>query len=283
MTPNWDDPAIAAGANPTLPSDRYALALIFLRVVGAAHFPIQRRQREGRSLDVDFGLPAAARRARSLRADAPIWDLCARGLSTLDPPARPDAGAWVSALEEILDELGAMSQVRAVWAAQGGGQPAPSPASPGEAVSDVTVRPVEVVATVKRWERINPTAGGIAGRPAVPGTAPARSGVPVGPAAPVGPAVAVAFARSGGPGPLGGSVAGAAPPPPSIVALAREGARQGGRLWLDLHTSTAAALSRQGRRSQGATRVVACVVVDVVLLAVTFFVVAMVVSILLGI
>src|SRR6201999_136226 len=45
MTPNWDAPSIPAGANPDMLSDRYSLALIFVRVAGAAHYPIQRRQR----------------------------------------------------------------------------------------------------------------------------------------------------------------------------------------------------------------------------------------------
>ena len=40
-TPNWDDPALAPGAPPTRASDRYMLGITFLRVVGAAHFPLQ--------------------------------------------------------------------------------------------------------------------------------------------------------------------------------------------------------------------------------------------------
>ena len=58
MTPNWDDPAVPAGTNPTLASDRYSLALIFLRVVGAANFPIQARQRQREPVTVDFAVPA---------------------------------------------------------------------------------------------------------------------------------------------------------------------------------------------------------------------------------
>ncbi|HLI24378.1 MAG TPA: phosphotransferase, partial [Acidimicrobiales bacterium] len=64
MTPNWDDPAVARGTNPTLASDRYSLALIFLRIVGAANFPIQARQRGGGPVSVDFPVPAGGPASR---------------------------------------------------------------------------------------------------------------------------------------------------------------------------------------------------------------------------
>jgi hypothetical protein len=68
MTPNWDDPAVAAGTNPSRFSDRYSLALVFLRVVGAANFPIQARQRDGGAITVDFAMPRRAFDPRSGRA-----------------------------------------------------------------------------------------------------------------------------------------------------------------------------------------------------------------------
>ena len=89
MTPNWDDPAVAAGDNPTLESDRYSLALIFLRVVGAANFPIQARQRQGGPITVDFAVPAGHFGEALLGPGAPLWDLCERGLSVSDPACRP--------------------------------------------------------------------------------------------------------------------------------------------------------------------------------------------------
>ena len=53
---------MAGGGNPTLASDRYSLALIFLRVVGAANFPIQARQRQGGPITVDFAVPPGRHR-----------------------------------------------------------------------------------------------------------------------------------------------------------------------------------------------------------------------------
>ena len=93
MTPNWEDPSIPSGTNPTVESDRYSLALIFLRVVGAANFPIQARQREAPSVTVDFAVPPAQFGDALLGPGAPLWDLCERGLS-LDP-SRPAASGGV--------------------------------------------------------------------------------------------------------------------------------------------------------------------------------------------
>ena len=79
MTPNWDDPAVAAGHNPTLASDRYSLALIFLRVVGAANFPIQARQRKGgRSPSTSPCRAGPAATACSGRA--PVCGTCVSGV-----------------------------------------------------------------------------------------------------------------------------------------------------------------------------------------------------------
>lgn len=253
MTPNWDDPAIPTGANPTLASDRYSLALIFLRVVGAGHFPLQRRQREGDALSVDFGVPPPARRARSLREDGPLWSLCARCLSVREPAARPPAAEWIAALEEVLDDLGAMGQVRAVWAAQGGGAPAPSPSRAAPGAPDVRVRPVAASTAVRQWQRQAPPAA----RPSAAATPALRSAVTPAPAP--------------------------AAPPPGLTELALAGLRKGGEVWLAAHRATVASLATPGRRRQGAGRAVGCVVLDFALLAVVFYVFAMVASVVLGI
>lgn len=281
MTPNWDDPAIPAGGNPTLASDRYSLALIFLRVVGAAHFPIQRRQREGGSVGIDLGLPPAARRARSLREGAVIWELCARCLGVGDPGSRPGAGAWVSALEEVLDELGGMSQVRAVWAAQGGGEPAATPQVASTPVpTEVNVRPVPASGVTRRWER----SSAVSARAVTRGHGPVRAaGTSVVP----GP-VARGTWRGSVPGPPGpssaaGPVGQTAQPPPGILELFVTGSRRGGQLWLVTHRDAVAALLAPARRREGVWRGAGCLVLDFVLLAVGFYVVAMIVSVFSGI
>ncbi len=125
MTPNWDDPAVHSGGNPTLASDRYSLALIFLRVVGAANFPIQARQRQDGCITVEFAMAPGPVASVLTDRDAPIWALCAAGLSTASPDARPPASAWVAALEELLDQVGAHAVLQSVWAAQGGGPSGP--------------------------------------------------------------------------------------------------------------------------------------------------------------
>jgi len=158
MTPNWEDPSIPPGANPDLLSDRYSLALIFLRVAGAAHYPVQRRQRRRETVAVDFDVPEAARHLPSLRRGAPLWAICAAGLS-LQRSARPPAATWVDTLEAVLGEMAAdtgtdlAAQVRG---AQDGtvGEPAqpsvPARARP-PAVRDVVVRPVAATARTQAW------------------------------------------------------------------------------------------------------------------------------------
>ena len=160
MTPNWDDPSIPPGANPDLLSDRYSLALIFLRVAGAAHYPVQRRQRRREAVAVDFDLPDVARHLHSLRRGAPIWAICAAGLS-LQRSARPAAATWVATLEAVLDEMGAdagTDLAGAVRRAQDGPvgvakypTAAAEPAGPPPAVRDVTVRPVAATARTQAW------------------------------------------------------------------------------------------------------------------------------------
>ena len=264
MTPNWDDPAIPAGANPTASSDRYSLALIFLRVVGAAHFPLQSRQRQGEVLAVDFSVPTLGRRARSLAPHAAIWDVCARSLSANRPDERPPAAAWVGALEQVLDDLGAMALVRATWSAQGGGAPGSSPApvtpDPGR---DVLVRPVAAGPTA-RWERRRP-APGPAGAGPWRGRGSTQEAPPV-PARPADPAAAAPQDATA----------------ESLRQLKAEG-RRAARSWLALHRSALSGLARSGRRTAGAVRLLACLALDFVVLVAVGFAVAMVVSPWLGI
>ena len=210
MTPNWDDPAVAAGHNPTLASDRYSLALIFLRVVGAANFPIQARQRQGGPITVDFAVPSRHCRDALLGPGARLWDLCERGLSVSDPACRPPASAWLAPLEAILDALGAAPLMRAVWAAQGGGAPsAPVELAPLSSPRDVIIRPVparprppprrtlaHAPALAPPWRRAQPAG-------AVGGVGPAAGiGAAFGPtgSGPAGVAAAGPASVGGGPG-----------------------------------------------------------------------------------
>ena len=86
MTPNWDDPAVKAGANPTLESDRYSLALDLPARRRAANFPIQARQRQGGPITVDFAVPCNRFGEALLGPAAPLWDLCEQGLSVSRTP-----------------------------------------------------------------------------------------------------------------------------------------------------------------------------------------------------
>jgi hypothetical protein len=154
-TPNWDDPAVPTGSSPGPFSDRYSLALIFLRIAGAAHFPIQGRQRRGEPVSIDFELPATARQVASLSRSAPLWRMAAWGLDVREPCARPTAATWAAALEQVLEEMGAGATVRQVWGAQEGRVQA-QPSLPREPVPDrmptaVRVRPVAQTARTQAW------------------------------------------------------------------------------------------------------------------------------------
>jgi hypothetical protein len=189
-TPNWDDPAVQPGNRPDLASDRYSLALVFLRVVGAAHFPLQGLQRSGDHVSVDLELP---RRWRRL-ADMPrLWNLCERSLSVVAAKERPRPAEWVAELEGLLDALGHPELAAWVRAAQGdpasggtegghgsagptaparapararpaarahAGAPVASPLATSEAapagVLDVEVRPVIQHRLPSTWQLVNP-------------------------------------------------------------------------------------------------------------------------------
>ena len=171
-TPNWDDPALPRGAVPTEWSDRYTLGLAFLRVLGAANFPLQARQRSLEKLNVDLELPRSWRRLPDMPA---LWELCERALSLAGALDRPSPDEWSAQLEALLDVLGAADLGARVRAAQGdsssGGRPAAR--APMVTVPDVVVRPILRQRTASTWQLISPrpTLADAGERPAGPGLA----------------------------------------------------------------------------------------------------------------
>jgi hypothetical protein len=187
-TPNWDDPAVAAGRLPSEASDRYVLGLAFLRLVGAAHFPLQGRQRAHRQVNVDLELPRSWRKFPDMPG---LWELCERSLSLVNATERPTPAQWAAGLEDLLDVLGAAEMAARARAAQGDDRPARSAgngaggsapavlAMPAVTVPDVVVRPVLRHRAVATWQLIRsgpswPGAGGEAsgGRSAVASLTP---------------------------------------------------------------------------------------------------------------
>lgn len=300
MTPNWDDPAVAAGNNPTRESDRYSLALIFLRVVGAANFPIQARQRQrqgGGPITVDFAVPASRFAEVLLGPGAPLWELCGRGLAVADPSRRPPATAWVAALEAVLDTLGAADVMRSVWAAQGGGVPAPAPRlEPAESPVEVVIRPVLASRrAAPRWTLVPSAVPGAPWRhpPAVPG--PVGSGAASRPLANAGLAASVPGSWPPvGPVPVGPQPAGQVPvgqvpaasvPVHQVSITAQAGAylHEAAAWWVAVHRHTLQALWAAGQRGDGLRRLAVCILVDLAVALVGLFVVGMIVSPVLGI
>jgi hypothetical protein len=300
MTPNWDDPAVMAGSNPGPASDRYSLALIFLRVVGAAHFPIQKRQKEGEDIVLDVDVPGSARRLATLGPEAPIWSLCSSGLSATDPAARPPASAWVDALGKIIVELGATRIIDAVGAAQGQAPlPAPPPgravpplAIPPLAVSpragsqgSVTVRPVTAAIRTRRQVRRAPLAVGAPSGPAAAAAA----------AAPPPPTWSTTRTRTGGIVTTGQVTAGGVPaagtgrvvsrPVPTVPwrTQVRRALATFFRWLVAEHRRTLRYLRTPGRRARGVIRLPWCAAIDFLVAAVSFFVVAMIVGPFLGV
>lgn len=276
MTPNWDDPAVAKGTNPTAASDRYSLALIFLRVADAANFPIQARQRSGGAVSVDFSIPAGSRARALLDRSHPLWDLCARGLSVTDPAARPPASAWVAVLEEVLAAMGAADVAAAVRTSQGGG-PAASGAPGATAVAfpeagapgDVEIRPVLVARRHDRRGR----------KPAAPMLPPRHEPVRGGgmhwvPNQPV-PRPA-AHAQPAG-------TQGTVMPSQRAWPEIKVGMRRAALWWVAIHRRAISAFLTAGRRYEGFKSLVFCGIVDAGVAIVGLFIAAMVVSPVIGI
>jgi hypothetical protein len=320
MTPNWDDPAVVGGGNPTLASDRYSLALIFLRVVGAANFPIQARQRQGGPITVDFAVPRSHLGDALLGPGADLWDLCERGLNVSDPARRPPASAWLAPLEAVLDALGAAAMMRSVWAAQGGGAPSPPVELDSVAARrDISIRPV-VALPRPAPQRMLPYGPGRTApwRRSQPAGVPGAVGLTGGFAPAPGATGAGGFALApgsagGGSAPASGSAGGFSPAPGSpgagrlvtsaaaahpgapgsvgrppaatspVTAQARAHLAEAGVWWAALHRQMMRSLWTSGHRGEGARRLAACLAVDLALALVALFVVGMIVSPVLGI
>ena len=157
MTPNWDDPAVPRGHNPVRGTDRYSLALIFLRLVGAANFPVQARQRGGDRVEIRFPVPAGPGAELLLDPSAPVWRLCASGLALSHTEERPPALAWLTPLEEVLDAMGAVDMAQQASTAQGGDMPSRPPAPVGETQTDVSIVPERAPRRDRNWARVSPT------------------------------------------------------------------------------------------------------------------------------
>ena len=262
-TPNWGDPALKPGALPTAASDRYLLAITFLRVVGAAHFPIQGHQRSVAKVNVDLELPRSWRKL----ADMPgLWGLCERSLSLVNAADRPEPAEWVAHLEELLAVLSAPDLAASVRQAQGDPAPAASPAGgasrtltvPTVTVPDVVVRPVLRHRAPSTWRLISAGAPTGVGGEMLPGVAGGRG-----------------LTRSGAPNTVSGAGGtGAAPAPLSprqMLAAVMV-------TWGAAHRAAARWVRSPGRRAYGARRLAAVLVLDLAAACVAVFVVAMIIS-----
>jgi hypothetical protein len=240
-TPNWDDPARPADAWPTEAVDRYAIGLAFLRVVGAAHFPLQGRQRAADRVSVDLELPRSWRRLPDMPG---LWELCERSLSLVNAAERPVPSEWSAHLEELLGLLGAADLAAAVRAAQGdprtsldaraGSAPARLTGA-SVTVPDVVVRPVLRNRAVSTWQLID-----------------------VRPVAPVGDGPVVP-----------GSTGGVSP---------REFARRTVAAWGSAHQLALRLVRSPGRRAHGVRRIAGVLAIDLSAACVVLFLSAMAVS-----
>lgn len=293
MTPNWDDPAVPPGGNPALTSDRYSLALIFLRVVGAANFPVQARQRQGGSISIDFPIPPGFAGEVLLGPASPLWALCARGLSTELPESRPAPTEWVAALEAVLDGLGAAGMLHSVWSAQGGGPvraavPQPrvsmdscrSDDARTDVPADVIVRPVVASVHHPRPARLvvktgsSEPSGGLTRRSTSGGTGPTQS----------------SSAAARGLSPPGSLTRQSTTPAGSVRADPAMGQISAGlrialQWWLDAHRLLVRGIAGQGSAGAGENvqRLALCAAVDLAVAAFGLFLVAMAVAPFLGI
>lgn len=239
-TPNWEDPALRPDEAPRLWVDRYSLALIFLRIVGAANYPLQARQRSQPKVSLDLELPRSWRRLEDMPG---LWELCERSLSLAEPSQRPAPTEWAVQLELLLEALGEAEIAAAVRRAQGDEQPSRSRGAklPGAqaTVPDVEVRPVLRQRAPSTWQLISPR--GPFGALADP------AGVPA--------AAAVATTLTG-----------------------RQFARRLLTLWGAAHRLAARTVRSPGRRRYGMRRLGGLVLFDFSVAALGLFLVAMIVS-----
>jgi hypothetical protein len=260
-TPNWDDPALPPGSTPTRASDRYMLGITFLRLVGAAHFPLQGPQRSAEHVNVDLELPRSWRKVPDLPA---LWELCERSLSLADVEGRPSPGEWVAELEHLLDVLSAAGLGAAVREAQGDPRPGNDDAlnvNRGEAkrlvgattpVPDVTVRPVLRRRPPSTWQLIN-----------------ASSAPPLGAG---GGALGGGGAASAASWWAGRGAATGAP------LTSRQMARRLLAAWGGAHRLAVGWARSRGRRVDGLRRLAGILVLDLAAACVVFFIFAMLVS-----
>ncbi|HTT92147.1 MAG TPA: phosphotransferase, partial [Acidimicrobiales bacterium] len=277
-TLNWSDPAVRRGAPPTVSSDRYLLAVAFLRVVGAAHFPIQGRQKAVQTLNVDLELPRTWRKLPDMPA---LWELCERSLSLANAADRPAPAEWATHLEDLLGTLSATDLAALVRQAQGDPRPArgaPNGAGPAPdrpkvpvpkvTVPDVVVRPVLRQRRPSTWQLISAAAPplGVGGEvlSGWPGGGGARfvgigaAGRAVGSGANSG-AVAVG---GGGPAPL---------TPRQMMGRVMAA-------WGGAHRLAARWARSPGQRAYGLRRLAGVVALDLAVACVGVFVVAMIIS-----
>ncbi|HTW10842.1 MAG TPA: hypothetical protein VME46_25305 [Acidimicrobiales bacterium] len=257
-TPNWEDPAVTRGQPAGPEADRYLLGLIFLRLVGGAHFPVQARQRNQRRVSIDLELPRSWRHLPDMPG---LWELCERSLSLASPADRPSPVEWARYLEQLLALLGASSLAADVRGAQdqGQGEPAWTVAAPAAAagaavaelagvlsgghltVPDVVVRPLLRERAVFTWHLIN-----------------ARD------------------VLAAGQDPLAGGGAGGAGPPAGLTP--RQFARRTLSSWGAAHRLAVRLARAPGRRLHGARRMLGLLVIDIGAACAVIFLVAMVVS-----
>lgn len=288
MTPNWDDPAVPRGANPMATTDRYSLGLVFLRIVGAANFPIQARQRRGEPVEVRFPVPAGPGATVLMDPSASLWDLCARSLSASQPERRPPPAAWLDPLEGLLQAMGAAEMAALVRSAQGAsaGEPGGGRSFRGgeagdeerPAPADVRIIPVAAPPRPRHAGRQGPS-----GRPATaggPGGAGRTTtiGYRYGPASATSPAAPTWVRPSGQRAMAPHSVTPAAPILPGMWADFRTQLRRFGSWWLALHR-TLVRSSRRGPAGGRRLRALAiCLVVDFVIVVLAGAAAALIVS-----
>ena len=242
------------------------LGITFLRLVGAAHFPIQGPQRSADHVNVDLELPRSWKKVPDLPA---LWELCERSLSLDDVEGRPSPGEWVAELEHVLDVLSAPALGVAVREAQGDTRPGngaalhadrgeAKPAMPAIAASapapvpDVTVRPVLRRRPPSTWQLINAS-----------GAPPLGAG---------GGALGGAAAASNASWWAGrGAIAGA-------PLTTRQMARRLLAAWGGAHRLAVGWARSPGRRGDGMRRLAGILVLDLAAACVVFFIFAMLVS-----
>lgn len=274
MTPNWDDPAVQKGSSPTLASDRYSLGLIFLRVVGAANFPVQARQRREGRLSVEVPVPQGPAAKQLMDDKHPLWELCARALSLEAAGSRPSAVEWVEPLQEVVSVLGgtgAQTRRPAASPPRTAGPPAPRCEGGGLAHMEACLADVQV--TPRAFKAAKATANAMGARGGEVDLAHHAGSGPGG--RPHPPTASSASLRA----PLSASTRpSGARDDSTLRAQAKVLWRAFWRWWVKAHRDALVALTTSRRRRWAALRVVALLAFDVVGVGVAAGIVALVLS-----